>query len=99
MTKSTITRIFVGSLIGIAGGLVLFLTAGMVAYANDVFVMEGPDVVGINGTPYGWIMITIAAIGILIMIGGGIGQLVAWIGAVLNTARLQDKTWFIVLLA
>jgi hypothetical protein len=32
------------------------------------------------------------------MIGGVIGQFVAWIGAVLGTAQLEDKTWFLVLL-
>jgi hypothetical protein len=32
------------------------------------------------------------------MLGGATGQLVAWIGAVINTAQLQDKTWFLVLL-
>jgi hypothetical protein len=98
MTKPTITRVFVGSLIALAGGLVLFLTAGLLAYANDAFVMDGPDVVGIETTAFGWTMIVLAVIGILVMIGGGIGQFVAWIGAVLNTASLQDKTWFWVLL-
>jgi hypothetical protein len=34
----------------------------------------------------------------LVTIGGGIGQFVAWIGAVINTSRLDEKTWFIVLL-
>ena len=29
---------------------------------------------------------------------GALAGLVAWIGAVLNTAQLEDKTWFIVLL-
>ncbi len=43
-------------------------------------------------------MIIVATIGVLVMAGGGIGQFIAWIGAVLNTARLQDKTWFVVLL-
>ena len=34
----------------------------------------------------------------LAIIGGSLGQFVAWIGAVVNTARLDDKTWFVVLL-
>ena len=32
------------------------------------------------------------------MIGGMIGGLIAWIGALLNTAELESKTWFLVLL-
>jgi hypothetical protein len=98
MTKSTITRVFVGSLIAMAGGLVLFFTAGLLAYANGAFVMDGPDVVGIETTAFGWTMIVLAVIGILVVIGGGIGQFVAWIGAVLNTANLEDKAWFWALL-
>jgi hypothetical protein len=98
MTKPTITRVFVGSLIAIAGGLILFFTAGLLAYANGAFVMDGPDVVGIETTAFGWTMIILAVVGILVMIGGGIGQFVAWIGAVLNTANLPDKAWFWALL-
>jgi len=30
--------------------------------------------------------------------GGALGQFVAWIGALLNSAQLHDKTWFLVLL-
>lgn len=29
----------------------------------------------------------------------GVVELVAWVGAVLNTYRLADRTWFVVLLA
>ena len=32
------------------------------------------------------------------MAGGAIGGLVSWIGALLNTWRLESKTWFAVLL-
>ena len=35
---------------------------------------------------------------LLAMIGAVIGQFVAWIGALINTSQLQDKTWFVVLL-
>jgi hypothetical protein len=43
-------------------------------------------------------MAGLAIVGILAIIGGALAQFVAWIGAVLNTSRLDDKTWFIVLL-
>ena len=98
MNKATITRVFVGSVIAIAAGLVLFFAAGIAAIANSSFVMNGPDVVGIQSTPLALTMIILGSVGILAMIGGGIAQLVSWIGAVLNTARLEDKTWFVVLL-
>ena len=98
MDKRTITRLFVGSLVAIAGGLVLLLLAGGLAWANGSFEMDGPDVVGIRSTPAGWILITLAAIGALIIIAAAIVQFVAWIGAVINAAQLPDKTWFVVLL-
>jgi hypothetical protein len=43
-------------------------------------------------------MAGLAIVGILAVIGGALAQVIAWIGAVLNTSRLEDKTWFIVLL-
>lgn len=98
MTKPTVTRFFVGSILAIAGGLVLTVVAGLLAFANGALVYSGPDVVGVNETAFGWAMITLAAIGCLVMAAGAIGQFVAWIGAVLNTFRLDDKTWFVVLL-
>jgi hypothetical protein len=98
MTKPTINRIFVGSLIAIAGGFVLMLAAGIAAYTNGVFIMDGPDVIGVQSTGFGIAMLTLAGIGCLVMAAGGIAQFVVWIGAVLNTSKLEDKTWFILLL-
>jgi uncharacterized membrane protein len=43
-------------------------------------------------------MVGLAVLAALAMIGGLIGGLVSWIGALLNTAQVEDKTWFIVLL-
>lgn len=98
VTKRTVSRVFIGGILGIAGGLVLTVVAGLLAFANGSLVYNGPDVVGVNESAFGWAMIIVAAIGILVMAGGAIGQFVAWIGAVLNTARLEDKTWFVVVL-
>jgi hypothetical protein len=98
MRKATITRLFVGSLVALFGGLVLLGIAGGLAYANGSFVMDGPDVIGIDATPFGWAMIVLAAMAVLVMIGAALVQFVAWVGAVLNTAQLENKSWFVVLL-
>lgn len=98
MSKSTVTKLFVGSLIAIVGGLVLLAIGVLLAIANGAFVMTGPDITGINASAFTWSLIGLAVVGVLAMVGGAIGQFVAWIGAVLNTSRLEDKTWFIVLL-
>jgi hypothetical protein len=98
MSKPTITRLFVGSLIAFVGGLVLFFAAAILAIASSSLVMNGPDVTGIQPTTFAWSMVAVAAVAMLVMIGGAIGQFVAWIGAVINTARLDDKMWFVLLL-
>lgn len=98
MSKRTVTRVFVASLVAMAGSLVLLFTAGGLAYANDVFVMDGPDVVGVRGTAFGWWMLGLATIAALTLMAAIIAQFAAWIGAVVNTAQLPEKTWFVVLL-
>jgi hypothetical protein len=98
MKKTVITRLFVGSLIAIGAGLVLLLGAAAVGVATSSFIMNGPDVAGIQATPLAWSMVAVASLAILVMAAAGVTQLVAWIGAVLNTAKLEDKTWFLVLL-
>jgi uncharacterized membrane protein len=71
---------------------------GGLAIANSSLVKNGPDVTGIHATAIGWVMIGLAVVAVLVMVAAAITQFVAWVGAVINTAQLQDKTWFIVLL-
>ena len=98
MTKARITTTFLVSLLALAAGFVMLVVTGGLAYASDVVEMDGPDVVGVKSTLFGWTMITLAATAVLVMLAAAVGQLVAWVGAVLNTAQLEDKTWFVVLL-
>jgi hypothetical protein len=98
VSKSSVTKLFLGSLIAVVGGGTLLVVGGLLAFAGGTFVMSGPNVTGINASPFAWSMVGLAVVGIIAMMGGAIGQFVAWIGAVLNTSRLEDKTWFIVLL-
>lgn len=98
MSKPTITKLFVGSLIALVAGIVLTVFGVLLAFANGSFVMSGQDVTGVNWSPFAWSMIGLMIIGTLAIISGAIGQFVAWIGALLNTSRLDDKVWFIVLL-
>ncbi len=98
MTKATVTRLFVGSAIAVIAGVLLVIGSLLAAYANGVFLMSGNDVVGIQGTPFAWTMIGLAALAALVIMAGAIGGLVSWIGALLNTSQLDDKVWFILLL-
>ena len=98
MSKSLVSKLFFGSLIAVVGGILVAGFAVVAAFANGSFEMSGNDVVGVNSSPFFWSMVALMIVGGLTMIGGAIGQFVAWIGALMNTAQLDDKTWFIVLL-
>lgn len=98
MTKSTVTKLFVGSVIAVVAGAILAFAAVWLAYAGGTFVMSGPDVTGIQSTPFAWIIVGFAIVAVVAIMAGLIGGLVSWIGALLNTSQVEDKTWFIVLL-
>ena len=98
MTKSTVTKTFIGSLIAIVGGVVAMALGLLVALATGTFEMTGPDVTGVELSASAPVVIVLGVIGVIAIVGGGIGQFVAWIGALVNTANLSDKTWFVVLL-
>ena len=98
MPKPTVVKLFAGSAVAFVAGILLAFVALWFAYAGGAFVMSGPDVTGIETTPFAWGMVGIFVLAMLAIIGGLIGGLVSWIGALLNTAQVDDKTWFIVLL-
>jgi hypothetical protein len=98
MPKSTITRLFLGSVAAFAAGVLLAIVAVVSAFAGGALVMDGPDVVGIEPVPGAWALVGLGVVAVLAIIGGSIGGLVSWIGALLNTAQVEDKTWFILLL-
>lgn len=98
MSKAMITKLFVGGIVAIFAGLIVGLFAGILAFGSSQVVMDGPDVAAFQATPFAWTMIAVATVGFLAMVGGAVAGLVAWIGALFNTAQLDDKVWFIVLL-
>ena len=98
MSKRTITRLFIGSLIAGAAGAILAVAAGGIAVANDVFVMNGNEVAGIRWSTLAWSMLGLGIVGGLALVAAMIGGLVSWIGALLNTSQLESKTWFLILL-
>ena len=99
MSKATVTRFFIGGLLAVLTGAIVAVAAVWVAIANDVFVMDGPNIVGITG---GTLNIALAGLGIVgaaAVLAGFVAGLVAWVGALLNTAQIANKAWFIALLA
>lgn len=98
MSKASVTRLFVGSVVAVVAGIILAGVAVWIAFANDVFVMNGPDVTGIRGTTFAWVMVGLVVVAGLVIMAGCIGGLVAWIGALLATARIGETGWFLLLL-
>jgi hypothetical protein len=98
MSKQTITRLFVGSLIAVIVGIVLALIGVALAFASGAFIVSGHDVATVEPIRLTATAILSMVVGGLGIVGGAIGQFVAWIGAVINTSKLEDKTWFILLL-
>jgi len=98
MSKATVTRLFIGGGLAVIAGAILVIAAVWVAIANNVFVMNGPDIVALRGSALAWSMLPLGIVGGLAIMGGLIAGLVAWIGALLNTWQLERRTWFVVLL-
>lgn len=98
MAKSTVTRLFVGGVTAVIAGAILIVAAVIAAFASNVFEVDGHDVVGVHSSGLAWSLLGLAIVSGIAMAGGAIAGLVAWIGALINTAQLEDKTWFILLL-
>ena len=98
MTKSSVTKLFVGGLIAIMGGIFLMALGGLLALSGTTFVTSSGEVTGVNFNASAPQMLSLVLAGLMIVIAGGVAQFVAWIGALMNTSRLEDKTWFILLL-
>lgn len=102
MTKSTITKIWVGGLVTFGAGIVAAIVGVflMLAYGGTFTQVAGtqgyefnPD---ING--FFWMTVLLIILGGTIALIGSAVQLVAWVGGLVNSNRLPEKTWFVVLL-
>jgi hypothetical protein len=98
MTKSTVTRVFIAGLIAVAAGAILTIAAVSLAFATNVFITSGMDVIDVRASTLAWSLLGLGIVGAVAVIGGLITGLVAWIGALLNTWQLESKAWFAVLL-
>jgi hypothetical protein len=97
MSKSTVTRLFLGAILALVVGLAVALGTVVAAIAGGVVAIGGPNVVTIDGEVFAesfpWLVVAV-----LVLAGGAIAALASWIGALLSTWQLEDKTWFVVLL-
>jgi hypothetical protein len=97
MSKSSITRLFAGAIAAVVAGLSIGIVGVVAAIANGAVVIDGSEVVTLNGGPIAW-AIAVLFVASLVVAAGTLAAIASWVGALLNTSRLDDKTWFVVLL-
>lgn len=93
MSKRAITRLFKVAIAFVVAGAVSGTAVVIVVLASGAIALGGSTLVTINPGPFAG-----AAIGLivasLLAAAGTITAIVSWAGALLNTYRLEDKTWF-----
>lgn len=103
MTKSAVTKTWIA-------GLVIFAVGIVVAGVSVALMLGygGTFTAAAYGNGYDFVprydgffasMVSLIVIGGIAAAFGGLVQLAAWIGALVNTYRVPDKTWFAVMLA
>jgi hypothetical protein len=97
MSKSSITRLFAGAIAAVVVGLTIGVAGVVAALANGAVVIRGSEVVTLNGGPFAW-AIAALIVASLALAAGTLAAIASWAGALLNTYRLDDKAWFVVLL-
>lgn len=103
MSKNSVTRIWIAGLIILVAGLVVGGISLWLMLVNGGTWVPAASGTGSEFAPtfnsFFWTTVAFMTTGFTIAAIGGIIQLAAWIGALVNTYQLEDKAWFIVLLA
>lgn len=103
MTKSQITKTWIAGLAVFAGGILVAIAGVfmMLAYGGT-FTQIASNPNNYTFTPnmngFFWMTVGLIVTGGVIALIGGIVQLAAWIGGLVNSYQLPDRTWFAVLL-
>jgi hypothetical protein len=88
MTRAAIARLFFTSVSAIGVGIELFFVAGILGSVSSWSANDS-----LLPTPLAYSRVVSACIATALVAGGVLGQLFAWIAAVINTAKLEEKTW------
>jgi hypothetical protein len=102
MTKSMITKVWIGGLAVFAAGIVVAIVGVflMLGYGGTFTQVAGTNnynfVPNMNG--FFWVTVGLIIAGGVIGLIGSIVQFAAWIGALVNSYGVPEKTWFLVLL-
>ena len=64
MSKAMVTKLFIGAGLAMIAGIVLAFIGVGIGLANDVFVMNGSDIVGLRGGAVAWSSLGLGLVGI-----------------------------------
>ena len=98
MSKAAVSALFVGASVAFIAGSVLALAAILAGVSGGVISLGGPQVVTVNGAAFVGIFPWLLGSSILLGVGALAG-LASWVAALFNTFQLEDRTWFVALLA
>jgi len=97
MSKALVTKLFLGAVLAVVIGIIVVLGAFVAALAGGAVSIGGPSVVTVNGAALAGTIVWFIVGGVLIA-AGELAAIGSWIGALVNTSQLDDKTWFLALL-
>jgi hypothetical protein len=97
VSKLAITRMFKVAVALIVAGSAGSVAVVIWALVNGAIALGGPHFVTLNEGPFAGAIVGLIVASLLAGIGTA-AAVVAWAGALLNTARFEDKAWFIALL-
>jgi hypothetical protein len=98
MSKQMIGKVFFGSLAAFVSSLLITAAAVFLAIDRDVFIMNGPDVVGVRSSTGVWATLALGVLALILLLASAVGGFVSWMGALAATASRTDKSWFVALL-
>ena len=97
MSKATVTRLFFASVLALGVGLVVCVATVVAALAGGAIHIGGPNGIHVDGGVIVGALPWLLLAGLIVAVGE-VGALASWIGALMNTWQLEDKTWFLGLL-
>jgi hypothetical protein len=97
VSKPAITRLFGVAITLVVAGVVTGTVGVIAALANGAVAFGGPQFVTINVGSAAWAIAALLAASLCGAVGT-VAAIASWAGALRNTSRLEDKTWFLVLL-
>jgi hypothetical protein len=97
VSKPAITRMFKVAVALVVGGSVGSIAVVIWAVVSGAVAFGGAQFVTVEAGPFAGAIVALIVTSLLTGIGT-VAAVIAWAGALLNTARLDDKAWFTALL-